>query len=79
MLTRDRVQELYERELEELRRRFDPENKRGMISLAKAADYLGSDYRAVLEEKHFPVAAVGKQSRVTLVGLAWWLANREVS
>lgn len=78
MLTRDRVQELYERELEELRRRFDPEDKRGMISLAKAADYLGSDYRAVQEEKNFPVAIVGKQSRVTLVGLAWWLANREV-
>lgn len=79
MLTRDRIQELYERELEELRRRFDPEDKRGMISLAAAADYLGSDYRSIREEKNFPVAAVGKQSRVTLVGLAWWLANREVS
>ena len=47
MLTRDRIQDLYERELEELRRRFDPDNKRGMISLAKAADYLGADYRSV--------------------------------
>lgn len=78
MLTRDRVQEYYQQELEELRRRFDPDNKRGMISLAKAADYLGADYRAVQEEKHFPVVTVGKQSRVTLVGLAWWIANREV-
>ena len=43
MLTRDRVQEYYQQELEELRRRFDPEGKRGMISLSKAADYLGSD------------------------------------
>lgn len=79
MLTRDRIQDLYERELEELRRRFDPDNKRGMISLAKAADYLGADYRSVQEERNFPVATVGKQNRVTLVGLAWWLANREVS
>lgn len=79
MLTRDIIQDLYERELEELRRRFDPEGKRGMISLSKAADYLGADYRSVQDEKHFPVTTVGKQSRVTLVGLAWWLANREVS
>lgn len=78
MLTRDRVQAFYEQELLELRRRFDPEDKRGMISLAKAADYLGADYRSVQEEKNFPVVTVGKQSRVTLVGLAWWLANREV-
>lgn len=77
MLTREVRQDLYEKHLEELRRRFDPDNKRGMISLAAAADYLGSDYRSIREEKHFPVAAVGKQSRVSLVGLAKWLADKE--
>lgn len=79
MLTRDIIQDLYERELEELRRRFDPENKRGMISLAKAADYLGVDPRALTAEKRFPVAAVGKQSRVSLVALAKWIADKEAS
>ena len=34
MLTRDVRRDLYEKHLEELRRRFDPEGKRGVISLA---------------------------------------------
>lgn len=77
MLTRDVKQDLYEKQLCELRRRFDPEDKRGVISLSKAAEYLGVDYRSIQEEKHFPMASVGKQTRVSLVALAKWLADKE--
>lgn len=77
MLTRERKQALYDLHLEELRRRFDPENKKGMISLNKAAIYLGVDPRSLMAVKHFPITPIGKQSRVSLVALAQWIADKE--
>lgn len=45
-----------------------------LISLAEAATYLGVDTRTLQRDKSFPLRKVGRQSKVSIINLARWLA-----
>lgn len=74
MLTRDRVQELYETHLQSLRAEYPDK----AIDLKTAAAELGCDYRTLQSMKGFPLMKVGRTYRVRLDSLAKWMADREV-
>lgn len=64
--------ELFHENLEALYERFGKES--ALISLSKAAAYVGCDPRTLEADKSFPVKRIGKQTRVPLISLARWLA-----
>lgn len=73
MLTRDRVQALYELHLEELRKQHPGKT----IDLKTAAAEVGLDPRTVQGLKGFPMITHGRTYRVRLDSLAKWMAERE--
>lgn len=73
MLTRDRVQALYELHLEELRKQHPGKT----IDLKTAAAEVGLDPRTVQGLKGFPMINHGRTYRVRLDSLAKWMAERE--
>ena len=74
MLTRDRVQALYELHLNELREQYPGKT----IDLKTAAFELGLDPRTVQSMRGFPMIKHGRTYRVRLDSLAKWMADREV-
>lgn len=75
MLTRDRVEALYDLHLAELRKQHPGKT----IDLKTAAAELGLDPRTVQGMRHFPMIKNGRTYRVRLDSLAKWMAEREIS
>ena len=46
-----------------------------IISVRKAADYLGKDPRTLMADTAFPLIRIGKSQKVPVVGLAAWLSE----
>ena len=67
-----REKEGFHEQLEAIYEHFGKEP--ALISLDKAAAYVGVDKRTLLEDRSFPVKSVGRCYRVALVALARWLA-----
>ena len=67
-----REKEGFHEQLEAIYEHFG--NEPALISLDKAAAYVGVDKRTLLEDRSFPVKNIGRCYRVPLVALARWLA-----
>ena len=66
-----REKEGFHEQLDALYERFGKEP--ALISLDKAADYVGVDKRTLLGDRSFPVKNIGRCYRVPLISLARWL------
>lgn len=73
MLTRDRVEELYQTHMNELKGQYPGKT----IDLKTAASEVGLDPRTVQSLKGFPMIKHGRTYRVRLDSLAMWMAKRE--
>ena len=73
MLTRDRVEELYDLHLKGLREQYPGKT----IDLKTAAAEVGLDPRTVQGMRNFPMIKIGRTYRVRLDSLAKWMADRE--
>lgn len=67
-----REKEGFHDQLDAIYERFGKEP--ALISIEQAASYVGMDKRTLLEDRSFPVKTVGRYYKVSLIGLARWLA-----
>lgn len=73
MLTRERVEALYDLHLQELREQHNGKS----IDLKTAAAEVGLDPRTLQGMRNFPMIRIGRTYRVRLDSLAKWMAERE--